>query len=43
VQILSLDEVDRLLAGGSLVTLTDRHAPVDQLLAPVARDEALHP
>lgn len=42
-QILSPDEVDRILASRSLVTLTDRYAPVDQLLAPVARNEALHP
>jgi spermidine synthase len=43
VQILSTEEVDDLLARGSLVTLSDRYAPVDQLLAPVARNEALHP
>jgi spermidine synthase len=40
-QLLSQDEVDALLAGGRVVTLTDRYAPVDQMLAPVFRDEVL--
>ncbi len=29
----------RLLAAGPQVILTDRYAPVDQMLAPVARGE----
>jgi spermidine synthase len=40
-QILSSEEVEDLLAEANLLTLTDRYAPVDQLLAPVARNEAL--
>jgi len=37
--LLSEDEIDALLAEGSVVMLTDRYAPVDQMLAPVFRDE----
>jgi spermidine synthase len=32
-------DLDALLAEGRVVTLTDRYAPVDQMLAPVFRDE----
>jgi hypothetical protein len=39
-RLLSQDEVDALLAGGRVVLLTDRYAPVDQMLAPVFREEA---
>jgi spermidine synthase len=39
-RMLSDEEVDALLADGRLVTLTDRYAPVDQMLAPVYREEA---
>ena len=38
-RILPDEEVDALLAGGRVVTLTDRYAPVDQMLAPVFREE----
>lgn len=38
-QILSEAQVDTLLAEGSTVLLTDRYAPVDQMLAPVIRGE----
>jgi len=38
-QILSETQVDTLLAEGSTVLLTDRYAPVDQMLAPVIRGE----
>jgi spermidine synthase len=38
-QLLSQDEVNALLSGGRVVTLTDRYAPVDQMLAPVFREE----
>jgi hypothetical protein len=31
--------VDDILSEGRLVTLTDRYAPVDQMLAPVFREE----
>jgi spermidine synthase len=37
---LSQSEVDGILAEGKLALLTDRFAPVDQLLAPVVRGEA---
>jgi hypothetical protein len=30
-------KIDELLASGSVVALTDRYAPVDQMLAPVFR------
>ncbi len=40
-QLLSPEAVNALLAEGPLLTLTDRYAPVDQLLAPVARGEAV--
>jgi spermidine synthase len=39
-RLLSPKEVDALLAEGRVVTLTDRYAPVDQMLAPVFRDQA---
>jgi spermidine synthase len=38
-QVLSEAEVDAILAEGRAVTLTDRYAPVDQMLAPVYRGE----
>ncbi len=38
-RMLTQDEVDALLAGGRVVMLTDRYAPVDQMLAPVFREE----
>jgi spermidine synthase len=40
-RMLSDDEVDALLAEGRVVTLTDRYAPVDQMLASVYREEVL--
>jgi len=38
-QMLRLEETAELLAGGRTVTLTDRYAPVDQLLLPVFLDQ----
>jgi spermidine synthase len=38
-RLLSAEELQSLLAGGRAVTLTDRYAPVDQMLAPVFREE----
>lgn len=38
-QMLSQEAVDALLAEGRVVMLTDRYAPVDQMLAPVFREE----
>jgi hypothetical protein len=38
-QLLSEEEVDGLLASGRTVLLTDQYAPVDQMLAPVFREE----
>ena len=38
-RVLSTEEIDALLAEGRVVTLTDHYAPVDQMLAPVFRDE----
>ena len=38
-QLLSPEQTDALLAEGRTVTLTDHYAPVDQMLAPVFRDE----
>jgi len=38
-QLFSESEVDALLAKGSVVSLTDQYAPVDQMLAPVVRGE----
>jgi spermidine synthase len=38
-QVLSQSETDALLAEGRAVLLTDQYAPVDQMLAPVVRDE----
>ncbi len=38
-RLLSEEEVGAIMTGGSLVMLTDRYAPVDQMLAPVFRDE----
>jgi spermidine synthase len=37
--MLDQEEVDALLTGGRVVLLTDQYAPVDQMLAPVFRDE----
>jgi spermidine synthase len=42
-QVLDPEAVAALLAEGRAVVLTDRYAPVDQLLAPVARDEVARP
>jgi spermidine synthase len=39
-QVLSPADVQALLAEGRTVTLTDHYAPVDQMLAPVVRQEA---
>jgi spermidine synthase len=38
-RLLGAEEVEALLAEGQAVTLTDRYAPVDQMLAPVFREE----
>jgi spermidine synthase len=38
-RLLSQEELDALLAEGRTVVLTDRYAPVDQMLAPVFRGE----
>ncbi len=38
-QMLDPSTVDAILAEGRAVLLTDRYAPVDQMLAPVVRDE----
>jgi spermidine synthase len=38
-QLLTGDKLDALLAEGRVVTLTDRYAPVDQLLIPVFLDQ----
>ena len=38
-QLISQAEIDQLLASGRTVMLTDRYAPVDQMLAPVFREE----
>jgi spermidine synthase len=40
-QMLDQHEIDTLLAEGRVVMLTDRYAPVDQMLAPVVRGEVL--
>lgn len=37
--LLSDDQLDALLAAGRAVTLTDRYAPVDQMLAPAFRNQ----
>ncbi len=37
--LLEQDQIDELLAEGQVVTLTDRYAPVDQMLSPVVRGE----
>lgn len=37
--LLSGEELDALLASGRAVTLSDRYAPVDQMLAPAFRNE----
>jgi spermidine synthase len=42
-RILSDDELSELLAEGDVATLTDRYAPVDQMLAPVYREEEPEP
>jgi spermidine synthase len=39
-QLLEGEEIDQVLAEGDVVLLTDRYAPVDQMLAPVFREEA---
>ncbi len=41
--LLSPDALDAIMAEGRLVMLTDRYAPVDQMLAPVARGEQVRP
>lgn len=38
-RVLTQDQASELLAGGPAVPLTDRYAPVDQLLAQVVRDQ----
>ncbi len=38
-RILPAEEVEALLANGRAVLLTDRYAPVDQMLSPVVRDQ----
>jgi spermidine synthase len=38
-RLLADDELDALLDEGRVVTLTDRYAPVDQMLVPVFREE----
>lgn len=38
--LFSDEELEALLAGGRAVTLTDRYAPVDQMLAPAFRNES---
>jgi hypothetical protein len=38
-RLMSEREVDALLAEGKVETLTDYYAPVDQMLAPVFRDQ----
>jgi spermidine synthase len=38
-QMLMEEEIDALLGEGRVVMLTDHHAPVDQMLAPVFRNE----
>jgi spermidine synthase len=38
-RLLSEEALQALLAGGRVVLLTDRYAPVDQMLAPVVRGE----
>jgi spermidine synthase len=38
-QLLEEHELEAILASDTLVTLTDRYAPVDQMLAPVFRDK----
>ena len=42
-QILDAAAVDALLAEGPAIVLTDDYAPVDQMLAPVARGEEVRP
>lgn len=41
--LLADADVDAILAEGRLVMLTDQYAPVDQMLAPVARGEVIRP
>lgn len=38
-QLLTHSEISEILSEGRVVTLTDQYAPVDQMLAPVFRDE----
>lgn len=40
-RIVSQETIDEVLTGGKTVLLTDRYAPVDQMLAPVFRDETV--
>lgn len=40
-RIVSEETIDELLASKNTVLLTDRYAPVDQMLAPVFRDETV--
>jgi hypothetical protein len=42
-QVLSQADVQTLLTEGRTVMLTDQYAPVDQMLAPVVRQEAASP
>jgi len=42
-QLLNQADTDTLLAEGRVVLLTDQYAPVDQMLAPVFRQEELSP
>ena len=42
-QVLDAAAVDALLAEGPAIVLTDDYAPVDQMLAPVARGEEVRP
>ena len=39
-RLLTAQEIDELLAQEHLVTLTDRYAPVGQMLAPVFLEKA---
>jgi hypothetical protein len=41
--VLSPDTVSAILSEGKLALLTDQYAPVDQMLAPVARGEVARP
>ncbi|MGE5602959.1 MAG: fused MFS/spermidine synthase, partial [Nitrososphaerales archaeon] len=41
--VLPAETVNDILSEGKLTVLTDQYAPVDQMLAPVAREEATRP